>query len=298
MTDRFTVLASGSAGNASLLQAGGAGVLLDCGLTPQDLTARLAAVGASWQQVTAVVLTHTHTDHWNKYTLEHLRRLNIPLVAHPRHHHALAATAQYAPLARAGLVRDHLPHVPLALAPGLTLRTVPVPHDSDPTFALRVDFGDPPAPVWGVGLASDLGHMPGEVFDLLAGVDVLAIEFNHDEKMERASRRPRFLIDRVLGDFGHLSNRQAAAAVTALAATGELSAVVQLHLSRDCNTPDLAAAAGRAALQAARSNASLITATQHQPAATVPLVTRAERPPVATTVRRTRTVQLPLPGMD
>jgi glyoxylase-like metal-dependent hydrolase (beta-lactamase superfamily II) len=59
---RFTVLASGSGGNASLLEADGFGLLLDAGLGPRQLAGRLAAVGASWQQVHAVLLTHTHSD--------------------------------------------------------------------------------------------------------------------------------------------------------------------------------------------------------------------------------------------
>jgi phosphoribosyl 1,2-cyclic phosphodiesterase len=301
-TDRMTVLASGSSGNATLVEAGGFGVLLDCGLGPRELTARMQAVGASWQAVKAVVLTHTHTDHWNRYTLEHLRRLSIPLIAHPEHHQALAAVPQYDPLARAGLVRDHLPFVPLQLGPELTLRTVPVPHDSDPTFALLLDAGDLRSPAWSVGLASDLGRVPDEAFDLLAGVDVLAIEFNHDEVMERASRRPQFLIDRVLGDFGHLSNRQAAEAVAALAGADEpggLAAVIQLHLSRDCNTPELAATAGRAALRQVRSNAVLITAGQFQPSPSVPLTRRSGvRRSVKVSRRGRRSVQLSLPGMD
>ena len=52
---RFTVLASGSAGNASLIETGGFGLLLDAGLGPRQLATRLAAVGASWQDVHAVI---------------------------------------------------------------------------------------------------------------------------------------------------------------------------------------------------------------------------------------------------
>lgn len=302
MTDRLTVLASGSSGNATLLQAGGVGVLLDCGLGPQDLSGRLQAVGASWQQVHAVVLTHTHTDHWNRYTFEQLRRLNVPVFAHRRHHDALAATAQYGPLARAGLVREYAADTPLPLAPGLTLRAVEVPHDSSPTFALRVDAGDFRSPAWSVGLASDLGRVPDDLFALFAGVDVLAVEFNHDVTMERASRRPRHLVERVLSDYGHLSNKQAADAVVALATADEpggLTAVVQLHLSRDCNTPELAAAAGRAALAEVGSNAVVVTASQHRPAASVPLTDRTGRPRATRPVRKVaRAVQRPLPGME
>jgi phosphoribosyl 1,2-cyclic phosphodiesterase len=295
MISRFTVLASGSAGNANFLQTDSFGLLIDCGLRPQELTARLQMVGATWQSVNAVVLTHTHTDHWNKFTLEHLRRLNIPLLAHAKHHAHLAVVPQYAPLAHAGLVRSYEANEPYQLDSKLTMRAVQVPHDSDPTLALRIDSGDPVQPTWSVGLASDLGKVHDNLLSLLRGVDVLAIEFNHDEAMERASRRPRFLVDRVLSDFGHLSNRQAGEAVQKLVNVETLLALFQLHLSRDCNTPELAAEAGRLALSGI-SNAPVITASQLQPTVTIQLMPRSERSNRKEAVPSS--VQRYLPGLE
>src|SRR5205807_6237403 len=68
MSLRFTVLASGSGGNASLVESDGAGVLIDAGLGPRQLAGRFADSGLSWSAVHAVVLTHTHTDHWKDTT--------------------------------------------------------------------------------------------------------------------------------------------------------------------------------------------------------------------------------------
>ena len=65
MFPRFTVLASGSSGNSSLLEVDGFGLLLDIGLGPRQLASRLITSGRSWQNVQAVLLTHTHGDHWN-----------------------------------------------------------------------------------------------------------------------------------------------------------------------------------------------------------------------------------------
>ena len=63
----------------------------------------------------------------------------------------------------------------------------------------------------------DLGCGSSELIESFAGVDVLALEFNHDVRMERRSRRPKFLIDRVLSDWGHLSNEQAGDVAMAIA---------------------------------------------------------------------------------
>jgi phosphoribosyl 1,2-cyclic phosphodiesterase len=270
MSARFTVLASGSSGNASLLEVGGFGLLIDCGLPPRELGRRLAVVGRGWEHVSAVVLTHTHGDHWNKFTLAQLAKLRRPLIAHPRHHDQLAGREEYAPLAAAGLTRRYESGRLLELAPGLTALPVEVPHDADPTFGFRFD-----GPGWAVGYASDVGQPTPALAGALAGVDLLALEFNHDVALQRASDRPPLLIKRVLGTHGHLSNAQAADLSRAIDRTAGLRWLVQLHLSRDCNRPDLAAAAARSAVP----RAAVVTAGQFEPTAVIELAPRPPRQP-------------------
>src|ERR1700730_1165266 len=89
MTWRFTVLGSGSGGNASFLEADGFGLLIDAGFGPRQLASRLAAAGASWRHVHAVLLTHTHSDHWRERTFAYLRRLHMPIYCHAEHCPAL-----------------------------------------------------------------------------------------------------------------------------------------------------------------------------------------------------------------
>src|SRR4051812_20767694 len=118
MTARFTVLASGSSGNAALLELDGFGLLIDCGLHPKYLTARLQSVGASWQHVSAVVLTHTHTDHWKDATLADLRSRKIPLYAHPKQFAHLERVApSFASFHAAGLTREYADARPIELTP-------------------------------------------------------------------------------------------------------------------------------------------------------------------------------------
>src|SRR6478736_6285046 len=94
MMGRFTVLASGSSGNAALLECNGFGLLIDCGLPPRVLGLRLREVGASWDSVNAVILTHTHSDHWKDFTLADMRSRRIPLYAHPWQFDHLATAAR------------------------------------------------------------------------------------------------------------------------------------------------------------------------------------------------------------
>jgi hypothetical protein len=135
-------------------------------------------------------------------------------------------------------------------------------------------------------------------------VDLLAVEFNHDEEMERSSGRSPHLIARVLGDEGHLSNHQAAGllrAVLARTPNGRLRHVVQLHLSRECNRPALARAAAQAIL-VERDGVSLHTAEQDRSGAT--LILGGARTKSGHSVPRKRgsvrfpAEQMRLPGFD
>ncbi|HYT89119.1 MAG TPA: MBL fold metallo-hydrolase [Gemmataceae bacterium] len=266
----FSVLASGSAGNASLLEADGFGVLIDAGLGPRQLATRLTAVGASWQRVRAVVLTHTHSDHWNDRTFAHLRRQRIPLYCHAGHHAPLASYAPaFAGLRADGLVRSYAAGEDLTLAPGIRCRPLPLRHDGSVTCGFRFDvghglFGGPTA----LAYAADLGCWQPDLARALADVDILALEFNHDVGMEYASGRSPRLIMRVLGDEGHLSNVQAAGLLremVRLSEPGRLRHLVQLHLSRDCNRPALAVAAAGEVLAACTPPVAIHTARQDEP---------------------------------
>jgi phosphoribosyl 1,2-cyclic phosphodiesterase len=292
MSLSFTVLASGSAGNASLLLCDDFGVLLDAGLGPRLLAARLKAVGLSWSAVHAVLLTHTHSDHWKNLTLAHLLRRQIPLYCHDGHHDSLLAYGSaFAALRDAGLVRRYEPGEEITLASDLRCRAFPLAHDGGATFGFRFELG-----AAALGYAADLGSWDAEVAEALADVDLLALEFNHDVELEYASGRSPYLIARVLGKYGHLSNDQAAGLLREVlrrSQPGRLRHLVQLHLSRECNHPSLAAAAAYAVLGDA-SRIELHTARQDVPSPPLSLTQSSRsRPPAESPVSS----QPWLPGM-
>jgi phosphoribosyl 1,2-cyclic phosphodiesterase len=269
MTLQFTVLASGSGGNASLLEAEGFGVLLDFGLGPRQLADRLSQAGSSWQHVHAVVLTHTHSDHWKDSTLKQLLRRRIPLYCHASHAGGLQAYGpSFLPLRDAGLVRFYEAGEEVRLSPGLRCRPLPILHDGGATFGFRFE-GSPDlfGHACSLSYAADLGCWTAELAEAMANVELLALEFNHDVDLEAASGRSPYLVARVLGDHGHLSNGQAAALlgeVLRRSPSGRLRYLVQLHLSRECNFPALAAEAARRVLAELAPNVELHTAHQER----------------------------------
>jgi phosphoribosyl 1,2-cyclic phosphodiesterase len=193
---------------------------------------------------------------------EHVRRLQLDC-------------PEFQKLQFAGLVKNYLPGREFVPLSGARCRPVELKHDGGPTFGFRIEDDSRGAPGgWAVGYAADLGSWEPGLPDALADVDLLALEFNHDVEMQLASRRVRWLIHRVLGEFGHLSNAQGARLLEECVRGSprrRLRHVIQLHLSRECNRPALAEAAAREVLSRLQLDAELHTATQDAPAPTIML---------------------------
>ena len=235
---RFRSLASGSSGNATLIE-GSDGlhrtrVLVDCGLGLRQLIARLAVEGIGPADLDGIFITHEHGDHIGCAPML-VARYGVPLWTS-------AGTAQYAAFAELesapNLVRDGQ----VFAIGGLQLHPFTVPHDAREPLQLRCTDGDRV-----LGLMTDIGHVTGHALAALAGCHALVLESNHDVELLAQSRYPDFLKRRVGGQHGHLSNVQAAAALGALH-HDRLNTVVAAHLSERNNRPELVTRAFAAVL--------------------------------------------------
>jgi phosphoribosyl 1,2-cyclic phosphodiesterase len=231
---RLCVLGSGSGGNATVLRHRGRGLLIDAGFGPRTTARRLAQAGLTLDDLDAVCVTHFDTDHFRKSWVRVLIDLRLPLYCHHWHLPDLRRVQNNQQLFDAGLVQpfDEAPFEPW---PGLRVSTLRLQHDRQGTIGYRFDTDRV-----SVGFATDLGHAPDALCRHLAGVDLLCLESNYDERMTTTSSRPAFVNRRNLSDSGHLSNEQSRAAVqriAALSAHGNPRRVVLLHRSSQCNHP-------------------------------------------------------------
>jgi phosphoribosyl 1,2-cyclic phosphodiesterase len=231
-------LASGSSGNAYLVSAADSHVLFDAGLPAPLLERYLRACGVAARQLSAIFVSHEHTDHLcGAGALA--RRYRLPVFA--------TAGSLRAGAAVLGPLPDR--H---ALVPGqteqvgtLTVGTFPVAHDAAEPIGFRV-AGDGMT----IGLCTDLGQITPVVREALAEADLLVIEANHDHERLWRGPYPWPLKRRVAGPTGHLSYSDTAQFVQALAQARPPHTIWLAHLSATNNTPVLARGAVRAALSA------------------------------------------------
>lgn len=239
---RVTVLASGSGGNACVVESGRTRILVDAGLSGREIERRMRARAIEPETIRALFVTHEHGDHCCG-ALSFSERWGCSIFATAGTAAALGLEGNlFSPYVRMDCVRDG--HVG-----DLGFRAFATPHDANESVAYAFEADDAR-----LVIASDLGRVEPDFVDFLRGATTLLIEFNHDEDMLRDGPYTWFLKKRISGGWGHLSNRQSAEAVRFVAGP-RLRRVLATHLSRTNNTPGLALAALGDALRLAGSGA-------------------------------------------
>jgi phosphoribosyl 1,2-cyclic phosphodiesterase len=239
---KVCILGSGSRGNALLLEAGGTRILIDAGFAPRTLARRLRAVAIPPESISAVIVTHEHTDHACGAAASAAR--------HAWRIYATRGTLAACPdLQGAEVITPGLATV----IGGFDVLAVRVSHDAaEPVAVVATDR------VTGArtGIAYDLGVVTDSLRTAFDRLDTLVVEANHDPGMLSIGPYPHSVRKRISSSYGHLSNA-AAAAFVANVQHRALRQVVLAHLSENCNTPALALAAVRP-----RCSAPVIVAAQ------------------------------------
>jgi phosphoribosyl 1,2-cyclic phosphodiesterase len=249
------MLGSGSAGNSALVATDHCKILVDGGLSARQLALRLAQCHVAPHQLDGVLLTHEHGDH--VFGLEVLcRKFHVPIYCNSLTAEAIRYGGWFEQHRNWRIFRTGAEFSVC----DVTVQTFPVPHDAvDPLgFAFYAGSG-------GLGFITDLGYATKMIVERLREVQTLVIETNHDEKLlQNDSHRPWPVKQRIQSRHGHLSNTAAANAIGELL-SGKIERVVLGHLSRDCNTPELALGAVRASLaKCGKIGMELYCATQSQ----------------------------------
>ncbi|MDO4547588.1 MAG: MBL fold metallo-hydrolase [Clostridia bacterium] len=234
----FVPLFSGSSGNAIYIRAADTRILVDAGVSASRVANELEKIGVEAGMLDAIVITHEHSDHVSGVGVLSRRHM-VPLYATEGTWSAmngklgklLGANRRVVEPGRDFYVGD------MAITP------FSIPHDASQPVGYTVS-------VRGVkfAVATDIGHMTGDIINCLDGSHAIVLESNHDVEMLKAGRYPYELKRRILGHKGHLSNDAAAQAAVELAARG-VRHIILGHLSAENNHPSLAIQTVKAAVE-------------------------------------------------
>lgn len=233
-TFRISILASGSSGNATLLETQKTRLLVDAGLGKRETLRRLVALGVKPHSLDGIVISHEHNDHIG----------GLAQIA--RHWHATVYLTEptHGEVRRilpdgSGEKIDSVEHIRAGerfQVGDIEVAAYSIPHDAaDPIgFTFRANGMK-------VAIVTDLGYLPELVKHHLRAADCLILESNHDLEMLKVGPYPWHVKQRVMSRTGHLSNHTVSEFLADPEAfDGAARFVVLAHLSENNNNPDVA----------------------------------------------------------
>jgi len=233
---RFCVLGSGSKGNATYIESGGTGILIDAGMSGAELQKRLASIGVELAAIDAIMVTHEHNDHIQGVGVLS-RRVKIPVYANSATFSAASKTINklfsYNEFETGGSFHFR----------NLEIHPFSISHDTEDPVGFRISDGNV-----SLGYCTDTGKISRLMQHRLASCQALILESNHDIEMLQTGTYPLYLKQRIRSGQGHLDNVQAATFLQELL-HDKLQHVVLAHLSEENNHPEIALDAAVAALR-------------------------------------------------
>lgn len=222
-------LRSGSRGNAALVSGGNTKLLVDCGVNGKNVKSALADVDVHPDEISAIAVTHEHTDHIAGIGVM-MRRYHIPVWAN--------AATWAAMESRIGKVDSGLVNIfdnDSSFEIGdIGVKPFSIPHDAADPVGYSFVCGSEK-----VAVATDIGELKKDLFEALRGSKTVLLESNHDVNMLEIGKYPPLLKRRIRGRLGHLSNDDAGRAAEFLVRLGT-ERIILGHLSEENNYPELA----------------------------------------------------------
>lgn len=229
MSMRFSVLASGSTGNAFFVEKDNQRILVDAGLSGKGMESLFQNINRSLSDVTAVLVTHEHSDHIKGLGVI-ARKYKLPIYANEKTWKAMENNIGEIPTAQKFVFDMET----VKSFGGIDVESFGVSHDAaEPMFYVFHSEGKK------IALMTDTGYVSDRMKGVISNADVFVFESNHDVGMLRMGRYPWSVKRRILSDVGHVSNEDAALAMSDV--IGDHTKRIYLaHLSLDNNMKDLA----------------------------------------------------------
>lgn len=228
---KFATIASSSSGNCVYIGTEYTNILIDAGLSGKKIEEALKDLELTGQDIDAVFVTHEHIDHVDGVGVL-ARRYNIPIYA------TEGTWANMPSKVKAETIRDDFKRNVYAdenmVFNDLLIRPFDIPHDAEQPVGYSVMTDNDK-----ITVATDIGHISDTIKENVKGSSILLLESNHDLDMLKNGSYAYNLKQRILSDYGHLSNDNAGKFLSDYA-DSRLKYVFLGHLSKENNTPRVA----------------------------------------------------------
>jgi phosphoribosyl 1,2-cyclic phosphodiesterase len=226
---KFSVLASGSSGNAIYVATDRVSVLIDVGITGKQAEAAMQTIGVKPEELSAILVTHEHVDHIKGVGVM-ARRYGLPIYANAKTWNELDG--------QIGTIKEDQKKLfgvgEKQELEDLGIESFGISHDAAEPMGFCFYHGNKK-----LSVATDLGYVSERIKETIRGADAYIFEANHDVELLRMSQYPWSIKRRILSDVGHLSNEASGEALTECL-KGGAERVYLAHLSRENNMIDLA----------------------------------------------------------
>ena len=247
---RVCLLASGSRGNSTLIEADGCRLLIDAGLSGIETERRLAVLGLAGEDLHGILVTHEHHDHVGGIG-PLARRYDLPVLVDRKTHAALPKLGKIEEL-------NHFTAGDTFTFQNLSISSFSTTHDAVNPVGFIIESAEGK-----IGFATDLGMPTRLVTEQLRDCRILILEANHDEQMLQDGSYPWELKQRIRSRHGHLSNKESCSLLKEVCWPG-LEALFLAHLSEENNCPILATDTFRNVLAESGLNPEIIIGRQNQ----------------------------------
>lgn len=229
MSFRFSVLASGSSGNAFYIESKKERILVDAGLSGKQIDRLFREIEVDPKQITSILVTHEHSDHVKGLGII-ARKYQLPIYANEKTWKAMENTIGEVPLDQKFIFASGETRT----FGDIDIQSFGVSHDAaEPMFFTFHHNGKK------VALVTDLGYVSERIKKTIEGADAYIFEANHDVGMLQMGRYPWNVKRRILGDTGHVSNEDCGLALCDVI-SNQTKRIYLAHLSKDNNMKELA----------------------------------------------------------
>lgn len=213
---KFALLASGSKGNCCLVKHKDTKIMIDCGTTGKYLKTCFNRLSYDPLQTDALLITHTHKDHVSQVKLFD----RLPTYA------------------SSPLITDRLSSIDpydILQIKDFKIMALPMSHDCEGTVGFTIECeGEKMVYI------TDTGYIKEDVKQYIKGADYYVFESNHDVEMLMQTKRPVFVKQRIINDYGHLCNEDSANILSEIIDVHKTKEIVLAHISQEGNTREKA----------------------------------------------------------